>query len=106
MAHRAPVLQLRDLEDTWHSLEVTVQSGVGVVDSAIVWRQDFQQMTLPGDTAEEEEEPDSAAPSDSDEAKPGRRCGNCASSRGGGWLLVVPGLLLAFRRRRRLGRCS
>jgi uncharacterized protein (TIGR03382 family) len=100
--HRAAVWSIRELDDAWHELEVSVASGVGVVDSALVWRLDYEQGIPdrgdPDDTGETDTPDDTSG--DTGGTIPPRRC-DCASGGGGaGWGLLALAAALIQRRRR------
>ncbi len=108
---RVVVYSERDLEDAWHTLEVTVLEGLGIVDSAVVWRLDYDDGgEQPEDTGDPDSEPpDSESPtndtgdsSDSGDGSPTSRCAGCATSASGGGVLGLFALgfgLLGWRRR-------
>lgn len=104
--HRAVVFSVRGLEDAWHTLEVRVESGLGIVDSAVVWRLGYGQGDGPDDTGPDSGEtgkPDDSA-TDTGADIPPRRC-DCAS--GGttqAWSLLALATALVWRRRREAGR--
>jgi MYXO-CTERM domain-containing protein len=103
----AVVWQIRGLDDAWHTLDVSVASGQGIVDSAVVWRLDWAEAegpddTGPFDTQDETDQPDDTD-GDTDGVPPKRVCGDCSSAGGLrglglGWLGLA--LALAWRRRR------
>ncbi len=99
---RAVVWQIRGLDDSWHTLDVSVASGQGVVDSAVVWRLDYDQGDGPDDTGPIDTE-ETGRPDDTDTTPPTRTCGDCSSTGGSrqpGLGLVALVLALCWRRRR------
>lgn len=105
---RAVVWQIRDLDDRWHTLDVSVASGQGIVDSAVVWRLDWAEVEGPDDTGpfdtEDETDPPDDTDADTDDLPPKRVCGDCSSAAGAGgvglglgWLVLALGL--GWRRR-------
>ncbi len=116
-AHRVKVWAVRGLADDWHTLDVTVELGTGVIDAAFVWRLEYDEAQAgPIDTGGEDSQPDSESPhsdnpdsqapdsdtppaDSADQTTPRSRC-NCATGRAGwAWPLLLPGLLLVWRRR-------
>ncbi len=89
------VWSVRDLEDDWHVLELSVLSGQGMVEGAHVLRLDFDITEFPPAT-------ENGDTGDTDDGPGGKRCGCAASSAARlAWLpwLALPALLAARRRR-------
>jgi MYXO-CTERM domain-containing protein len=101
-ASRVRVWSAEDLADTWHSLELTLLSGTGNVDGALVWRLDYTESDGPGpgDTGPHDSEPETGDSGDTGEDTPGRRCACGTGAAGGGLALGWLALALAWRRRR------
>ncbi len=90
-AHQQSVLELRDLEDSWHELSLTVSQAPVSIDAARVWRQPWYPDDGEDDTG------------DSGDGDPDGRCGRCATGGPAGGLWLVPALLMGLARRRRDG---
>ena len=69
---RVVVFSDHELSDGWHTLEVTLLDGLGVVDSAVVWRLDYREGGEQADTgpfgSEQETDPPIDDTGDTDNA--------------------------------------